>query len=102
MMINHSPEPWTIAQPGGPIGPVYGVVASNGNVIAMYIPDLKTAVLIQSIPHLLKVLQAADNVNNFINEFETLNGIGEILQTLDILLTNKESQILFGDLSYEQ
>lgn len=45
---------WNIGEPGGMNGPFYSVIAANGNIIAMQIPDRKVAELIASIPKLLE------------------------------------------------
>lgn len=91
-MINLPPLPWTIAQPGGPDGPFYGVVASNGNVVALHIFDEQTAVLITKLPQLLSLLKTAEKLKQsmersagegWVLSLDSRMALGELFVLLD-------------------
>lgn len=48
-------EKWVVGEPGGPNGPFYSVVAQNGRVIAMRVPDETIANTISQIPYLMNL-----------------------------------------------
>lgn len=43
-------ERWTVGIPGGPSGPFYSICDNNGRIIAMQIPDEKTAYRLAELP----------------------------------------------------
>lgn len=52
-MTEHTLVPWIIGEPGGPAGLFYSVVTQRGIIMAMQIPQRKTAEQIAAIPYLL-------------------------------------------------
>jgi hypothetical protein len=54
--VSYTPGPWHIALPGGPQGPFYGLVNSQGNVVATQIVGEANARLIAVAPELLELV----------------------------------------------
>jgi cell division protein FtsB len=73
-------EQWIVGQPGGPSGPFYSVVSSTGRVIAMQIPAEKDAILIASLPNLVKLLQ--QNIADYQRERAELKTTMDKLEAL--------------------
>lgn len=73
-------EQWNVGQPGGPSGPFYSVVSSTGRVIAMQIPAEKDALLIASLPNLIKLLK--ENIADYQRERAELKVTMDKLEAL--------------------
>lgn len=48
---------WNIGQPGGINGPFYSIIAEDGQIIALQVPDEKIAKLLASVPDLLSNIE---------------------------------------------
>ncbi len=62
---------WNIGEPGGPSGPFYSVVAQDGHIIAMQIPDEVNANLIAKLGDIIDcdfdtVHQAGDRLREIL------------------------------------
>lgn len=57
----HTPGPYIIGEPGGPSGPFYSIVNSQGNVVAMQVLNYDDALLWKAAPGLLTACEVALN-----------------------------------------
>ena len=76
---------WNIGEPGGPSGPFWSVVAQNGHIIAMQIPDEINAHLIASLGDIIDcdfntVHKAGDRLRQILERDISNNGSSEAQQ----------------------
>lgn len=74
---NYPPGPYVIGQPGGPSGPFWSLVNSQGNVIAMQILSEEAAQLFKAAPALLDACRRAFQGFNNILELQLMPGYEE-------------------------
>ena len=88
---------WNVGLPGGMNGPFYSVVASNGKVIAMQIPELETAELIASLGDILDCdFDVIGNAGQaFMNEVKN-DGVKDIPPGIDHYILRTAVYALFG------